>query len=317
MGKIGNPREARIREKGSAAVGDGPNGFSILIRRAFVAVKPWNRASRPSENMKSNVWLNLTLFTVIAVVAPVQAQMRQPPVITVRVSNAVAREGVDRPAVIIVHRSGRINKPLPVFYRLSGTSENGVDYERLSGRVVIPAGSFDAAVEVRPIDDDLSEGVERVVFWLKPPPRNGAPYRFATVNRTVIEITDNDEGPVFKSPSTPVIDFSYGPAGYGAIVGRTIRLPPINYVYTAPARIDLVARTDNVVSVEFLVSADSLGTSSLGVVTRAVPGTSPVNNTFSFSWANAPAGTYDLRAKGITTDGRTIFGGPLTLTVQP
>ena len=145
----------------------------------------------------------------------------------------------------------------------------------------------------------------------------------------MIEIADNDEAPVEEPPVeeppadentvAPGMDFHYWPAGFGTIVGRSIRVPPLNYVYRAPAKGQLVALTDYIVSVEFFVSVDFLATasSSLGVVTQSVPGNRPVGNSFTLIWPNVPAGTYTLTAKGTATDGREIFGGPLTLIVQP
>lgn len=73
-------------------------------------------------------------------------------------------------AVFKIRRSGPTDFPLPVFYKLGGTAENGADYARLSGELTIPAGAESAEVVVQPLEDDLGEGDETVVLSLVPPP---------------------------------------------------------------------------------------------------------------------------------------------------
>jgi hypothetical protein len=73
------------------------------------------------------------------------------------------------PAVFTVTRTGGTNEPLEVFYSVSGTASNGVDYEHLPGRVTIPAGASSAEIQVAVIDDFLVEGTETVILTLEPP----------------------------------------------------------------------------------------------------------------------------------------------------
>jgi hypothetical protein len=113
------------------------------------------------------------------------------------------------PAVFRVTRTGNTNIDLPVFYRVSGSASNGVDYERLSGQVVIPAGSASALIEVTVIDDLLVEGTETVEITLEPPiciqifPPPPDCYLVGSINRAIAFIEDNDltptptNGPVF------------------------------------------------------------------------------------------------------------------------
>ena len=148
--------------------------FEVRARKPWIRVLP--RSLVHTEYMKTIVCLSI--FTLFAAALSAHAQRRPPPpVVTVQVLNGAASEGVDDPGVVVVHRNGGIQKPLRVYYRLGGAAQNGGDYERLSGSVVIPAGSLETAVEIRPIDDDLVEGTERVAFCLKPPPKNAPQYR--------------------------------------------------------------------------------------------------------------------------------------------
>src|SRR6266853_3024203 len=73
------------------------------------------------------------------------------------------------PAVFTVTRTGPTNSPLTVFYSVGGTASNGVDYVRLPGSVIIPAGASSANIDVWVIDDLFVEGTETVELTLQPP----------------------------------------------------------------------------------------------------------------------------------------------------
>ncbi len=70
-------------------------------------------------------------------------------------------------ATFIVRRSdGSTNSDLTVFYAISGTASNGVDYQALSGNVTIPAGQRSTPIVIVPIDDSLPEDTETVILTL-------------------------------------------------------------------------------------------------------------------------------------------------------
>src|SRR5205814_5880752 len=60
------------------------------------------------------------------------------------------------------------NEPLTVYFTLTGTADNGTDYQRLPNSVTFPAGSFSVRIVVQPIDDAEIEGDETVVLTLSP-----------------------------------------------------------------------------------------------------------------------------------------------------
>src|SRR5213078_4324161 len=71
------------------------------------------------------------------------------PVVNVEALKADAYEFGDsksRALIFRVTRSGPIDFDLPVSYRVGGTAQNGVDYEELSGRIVIPMGASEATI---------------------------------------------------------------------------------------------------------------------------------------------------------------------------
>jgi hypothetical protein len=57
---------------------------------------------------------------------------------------------------------------LTVYYTISGTASNGVDYAILSGTIDFPAGDYDTNLDITPLADNLPEGVETVTLTLVP-----------------------------------------------------------------------------------------------------------------------------------------------------
>jgi hypothetical protein len=108
------------------------------------------------------------------------------------------------PARFIVRRA-ETNESIVVYYRIGGTASNGVDYERLSGEVSIPAGATTAEIVVMPIDDEVFEETETVELTLIPPcpqclfanppcevPQGTNCYPIGSRNKAVAFIHDND-----------------------------------------------------------------------------------------------------------------------------
>lgn len=92
------------------------------------------------------------------------------PFISMRLVNSpIVRESTTNRAVIEVRRNGVSIEDLSVHYELGGTAENGVDYEALSGVVVIPAGAETATFTVSAIEDFVPEPYEHVVVTLVNP----------------------------------------------------------------------------------------------------------------------------------------------------
>jgi hypothetical protein len=72
------------------------------------------------------------------------------------------------PAVFTVQRFGDANEDIVVYYQISGTASNGVDYQKLPGFVNLPAGVSSAQIVVMPNSDNLVEGPETVILSLSP-----------------------------------------------------------------------------------------------------------------------------------------------------
>jgi len=97
-------------------------------------------------------------------------------------------------AAFRIRRFGPTNAPLVVAYSLHGTAVNGVDYEALSGLATIPAGERSVDVIVKPLADDLAEGVETVVLRLEDTLATDPPtYRVGFPRRAVALISGHPQ----------------------------------------------------------------------------------------------------------------------------
>ena len=85
-------------------------------------------------------------------------------------SEAPGADGNPNNAVFTIHRvRGPVDVGVTVYYSLAGAAANGVDYEKLSGQVLLPAGSKSVDVVIRPIPDKALEGNEQLLFTLEHP----------------------------------------------------------------------------------------------------------------------------------------------------
>ncbi len=219
-------------------------------------------------------------------------------------------QGTNRPtdpAVFIVTRSGVTNIPLTVFYGVSGTARNGVDYRLLSGTVNFPAGASKAAIEIIPIDDQVVEPTESIVISLQPPicvaifPPPPECYLLGPTNRAEAHILDNDTA---LTNQPPVVRITSPPAG-------AVFRSPVNIPVSAFARdVDGAVAT-----VEFFA-----GTNSIGLGSQPPFGTNNSamwSNTFVCTWSNAPVGTFALSAIATDDLGLLRRSEPVLIKVAP
>jgi hypothetical protein len=116
------------------------------------------------------------------------------------------------PAVFTISRlAGPVDLDVQVSYSLAGTAENGVDYTRLSGHVLLPAGATSVRVPVEPLADKALEGEETVLLRLVPPiciaifPPPPDCYEIGANGsaRAVIRTAQPTNFPAWPSPSLP------------------------------------------------------------------------------------------------------------------
>src|SRR5262249_18820009 len=134
-----------------------------------------------------------------------------------------AEPGTD-PGAFTFTRFGTTNTPLQVFFTISGTASNGVDYVAISNSFVIPAGSLAAALPIIPLDDALVEGPEFVTLTLQSNPA------YTLAAPTTATVTTNDDEPSV-SITAPVPSVQEGSKKPG--VFRLLRGGDPRYEFTA------------------------------------------------------------------------------------
>ncbi|HZM03316.1 MAG TPA: Ig-like domain-containing protein [Candidatus Saccharimonadales bacterium] len=81
-------------------------------------------------------------------------------------------------ATFLVQRASGTNADLTVYYSISGTATNGVDYETIPSSVIIPAGKSYALITIIPLDDidsDYSYDDTVVLSLIAPPGATNTP----------------------------------------------------------------------------------------------------------------------------------------------
>jgi len=159
---------------------------------------------------------------VDSVAVPITVGVTESDVVVLEVEAADAKavepgaNGQADPGVFVIRRiDGPKDVSVPVSYSLEGGALNGIDYERLSGRVELPAGAEAVRVAVTPIADKALEGEEKVALVLEspicpaifpPPPQC---YRIARSGSAVVVIHDGGDTKDLK-PSVKIISPSGG-----------------------------------------------------------------------------------------------------------
>jgi subtilisin family serine protease len=121
--------------------------------------------------------------------------------VTVRATDANSSESGDTGTFTVTREGNGSLAPLTVKYTLSGSAQNGTDYQSLSGSVTIPDSATSATVTVTPIDDSDVEGSETVVLTLSP----NAAYTVGSPSSATVTIADNDQPPPPPPPTVTVV----------------------------------------------------------------------------------------------------------------
>jgi hypothetical protein len=86
--------------------------------------------------------------------------------------------------------------PVTVYYSVSGTASNGVDYQNISGSITV--GGSSGSLTIIPIDDSLIEGTEKVTVTIQANPN----YIVGTPSSATVSIADNESGQGSTAPAT-------------------------------------------------------------------------------------------------------------------
>ena len=117
-----------------------------------------------------------------------------------------AEPGTD-PGEFTFTRFGTTNTDVQVFFTISGTAINGVDYVAISNSIIIPAGSLFATLPIIVIDDTLVEGPETVTLTLQPDPA----YYLDTPSSATVIINDDEPMLTIAATVPEVVEGSQNP----------------------------------------------------------------------------------------------------------
>jgi hypothetical protein len=108
-----------------------------------------------------------------------------------------------------------LDHDLSVFYRISGSAENGIDFTNLSGVVTIPANTFAQTIDINPYADDITEFEESMILTLIPtnaymidPASPAAAIIIADSTNSPFEVVANVDSPIgidYHAPSNSLI----------------------------------------------------------------------------------------------------------------
>ncbi|MHB8522126.1 MAG: Ig-like domain-containing protein [Limisphaerales bacterium] len=183
------------------------------------------------------------------------------PQVKILATDPTALEGGSSAAFTIL-RDGGTNAALTVYYAISGTASNGVDYVRLTNSVTILSGRLAADVIVQPIDNGQIEKDKTVVLTLV----TNATYRLGSPHTAEVTIIDNRFNDI--PPTVNLIS------------------PTSGTVLPVRTNVTLIAEAadpdDPILRVLFFADAHALG--------------SVTNPPYSLTWTNVPPGRHTLYA---------------------
>jgi hypothetical protein len=216
----------------------------------------------------------------------------------------VGEQGAPDPAVFAIRRvAGPKNLEVLVFYSLAGTAQNGIDYEELSGRVLLPNGAESVRVVVTPIQDRAIEGEESVVARLEPPicvaifPPPPQCYEIGARGEARAVIRD---GAPNELPTV------------------SITRPANGAEFPANTPIEIVAETRDpdgyARRMEFFADGRKIGEINLEFIRPPEPGQP---QRFSFVWRYPMPGPHALTARATDNDGGRAESAPVQIRVAP
>lgn len=248
------------------------------------------------------VCLLVPFFLILALAANLSAQSNNPviPVVTISATTPIASSPAS-PGVFTVFRAGDTNLTLNVYYSISGTASNGLDYTLISNWVVIPAGTISNVITITPINNSLPTVTRTVSLQLVPSPLMiPINYSIGSPDTATVYITAPG---VTNLP--PLVD---------------IASPTNGQTFSVPTDIPLLARASDpdgsVTNVEFFAGTNDLG-HGLSVVLDPLGSGGISGLVYWLNWQNVPADKYALTAVATDDSGLSTTSNPMNITVLP
>ena len=222
------------------------------------------------------------------------------PAVTIRATDNIATWAGDT-GTFTVFRSGNPAPALNVYYCISGTASNGVDYQAIGNLVQIPSGVLSNSIVIKPINLGQTD-ITTVTLDISCPSPLMIPVNYA-----------------IGSPSHATVFIT--PPGVSNIPPSVAIVSPTNgAVFHTPVNIPLLARIadpDGVVTnVEFFAGSNDLGR-GLPVVLDPPGVNGVVGLVYFLNWLNVPTNSYSLTAVALDNGGASTTSGPIKITVLP
>lgn len=117
--------------------------------------------------------------------------IRPPSIVTMQVKgSALASEAGGKGKILVARDGSDIAGDLTVFYKVKGSARNGVDYQKITSSILIPAGSTNVKLKIRPINNSAKDGTRTVNLKLTDTPTGN--YTVGSPKKATILILDND-----------------------------------------------------------------------------------------------------------------------------
>ena len=91
------------------------------------------------------------------------------------------------PGQFTFSRSGTTNAAVTIYFSISGTASNGLDYAAISNSIVIPAGSLTATLPILPLHNGIVKGPVTVTLALQ----SSAAYQLGALTSATVTIDDD------------------------------------------------------------------------------------------------------------------------------
>ena len=238
----------------------------------------------------------------------------QVPTVTIQATDPFATWS-GNPGVFTVFRQGNPVPALNVYYQISGTASNGVDYQRIGNLVSIPSGAYSNNIVIRPMGSSLSL-TKTVTLTLTNSPMMGPVEGANPVNygigspssATVVIATG------VRTNLPPLMAIAY-PAD-GAVFYTPLNLPIVACAYDLDGIVKQVEFFANNVSLGVVTNSPRILPASVGATSSGLP--MPPYNPFVLVWSNVPPGTnVFLTARATDNDGASTLSAPVSITVHP
>jgi hypothetical protein len=168
-----------------------PTGTNTVIVNQQLNNGTWVHLLTTNFNAGTNATLRIrntgtTGFVIADAARWVSATSSNLPLVQLLATDPIASETGKVARLLFSRPGGSTNSALTVFYQLSGTANNGVDFTALPGSLVFAAGSAFTNLTINVPPDAAAEGNKTLIVTLQP----GTDYAVGALSNATVQIQD-------------------------------------------------------------------------------------------------------------------------------